>query len=97
MLAICKYIRILNKIFFASPSKDIILASKGLWCHIASCSPSKLLPLNPANFYLTSALDKTHHNPVNVPFSAQSLEFFSAALEVSELPTSLTVIDDILW
>ena len=64
----------LNKIFSISSSQDIKrLFIKDLFYHIASYTPSNLLPVETLNPYLTSIVDKTHHGPVIVLFSVQLL------------------------
>ena len=74
--------RTLNKIFSASPLKDIkTFFTKELCCHIASYNIQLVTTGNPVNSYLTSTVDKTYNGPVIVPFSVQILkcllQFFS--------------------
>ena len=77
VLTICKYIRILSKIFSGSPSKDNkTFFIKVLGCHIASYTPFNLLPLE-INSCLAFTVDETHHEPVITSFSKQLLLLFS--------------------
>ena len=71
MLDICKFIRILSKIFSAPQAKDNFLF-KDLCCHI----PSYLYYLtgNLVNSYLTSTVEQTHQGPVVSFFPVKILE-----------------------
>ena len=73
VLAICKFIRIVSKIFSASQSKDIKNFFIKEFCpHIASYQYH--LTGNPVNSCLISTVGKTHYGPVISFFPVKILE-----------------------
>ena len=70
----CKYVIILNKIFFESSSSKDIKALFIKYKDLCYSIPSNTTG-NPVNSYLTTTADKTHHGPVIALFSVQLLQF----------------------
>ena len=89
MLNICKYIRILSKIFSASSKEIKHSLLNRLNCRIASYTIQLVTTGNPVNSYLTSTVGKTNHGPVIALFSVQLLQIssYTGAVQMSNLFT----------
>ena len=78
-LTICKCISILSKTFSGSPSIKTFFGLKGLGCHIASYTPSNLLPLEILWILVSFPLWKKLMGQLLLVFLCKYCSFFSFA------------------